>query len=312
VSPTNLQDTKLTFRVTLGKTTVLNSIALSWLAFSPSSASFASYGGQINQNQYSGSVSSDISSSIYQSQYTIYGLTLLSINSGKGINFGANIDTNFIITIGSSIPIDSFSLVYVALGQLPSKQCQNCGAANIINSGFCYSECPANTYSFTYNDGGVGCRSCSNKLGLILVNGKCVAGSSTTTTTVITQTIANAQPAPTANANTASSNTVSTNSPSSSSVSASANTQSSTSSQIANTTVINPPRRIVPAITPSLTPTPSTTNVTPTVVPASMPPTPTPVVSSVPVATPVVTPQISTVSINCPANAYYNGNECVC
>lgn len=139
VSPTNLQNSRLTFKVTLGKTTIINSIALSWVAFSPSTASFASYGGQISQNQYSGSVSSDISSSIYQSQYTIYGLTLLSILSGKAITFGANIDSNFIITIGSSIPIDSFSLVYVALGQLPGKQCEKCGAANIVNSGFCVS-----------------------------------------------------------------------------------------------------------------------------------------------------------------------------
>lgn len=173
-------------------------MALSWIAFSPTTSSFISYGGQINQNQYSGSVSSDISSSIYQSQYTIYGLTLLSILSGKAITFGANIDTNFIITIASSIPIDSFSLVYVALGQLPSKQCSNCGAANIVNSSFCVAECPANTYAFTYKDGGVACRSCSNKLGQILVNGKCIAGSSTTTTTTTTTKIATAPTTPSA------------------------------------------------------------------------------------------------------------------
>lgn len=173
-------------------------MALSWIAFSPATSSFISYGGQINQNQYSGSVSSDISSSIYQSQYTIYGLTLLSILSGKAITFGANIDTNFIITIASSIPINSFSLVYVALGQLPSKQCSNCGAANIVNSSFCVAECPANTYAFTYKDGGVACRSCSNKLGQILVNGKCIAGSSTTTTTTTTTKIATAPTTPSA------------------------------------------------------------------------------------------------------------------
>jgi hypothetical protein len=236
VSPTNLQNTKLTFKVTLGKTTVINSVALSWIAFSPSTASFASYGGQINQNQYSGSVSSDISSSIYQSQYSIYGITLLSILSGKAITFGSSIDSNFIITISSSIPIDSFSLVYVALGQLPSKQCLNCGAASILNNGFCFSECPANTYAFTYKDGGIACRSCSNKLGLILVNGKCVPGSSTTTTTVTTQTIATAQTLPVVPG---------TNNTASSSSTSSGSSSSGQSSSNVNNTVVNP-TKIVP------------------------------------------------------------------
>jgi len=235
VSPINLQNSKLTFRVTLGKTTIINSVALSWIAFSPSTASFASYGGQINQNQYSGSVSSDISSSIYQSQYSIYGITLLSILGGKAITFGSSIDSNFIITISSSIPIDSFSLVYVALGQLPSKQCLNCGAASILNNGFCFSECPANTYAFTYKDGGVACRSCSSKLGLILVNDKCVPGSSTTTTTITTQTIATAQTVPGTD-NTANSNSTSSGS-----------SGSGQGSSSVNNTVVNP-TKIVPAV----------------------------------------------------------------
>ena len=176
VSPINLQNTTLTFKITLGKTTMINSVALSWVAFSPASANFASYGGQISQNQYSGSVSSDISSSIYKSEYTIYGLTLLSITSGKGINFASSVDTDFIITISSSIAIDSFSLVYVAIGQLPGQQCQNCGEEKTVYGNACVSSCPDNTYAFTYKDGGVACRVCSGKLGLVLANGKCVAG----------------------------------------------------------------------------------------------------------------------------------------
>lgn len=171
-----MQNTTITLKVTLGKLTIINSVALSWVAFSPSTAPFLSYGGQISQNQYSGSVSSDVSSSIYQSQYTLYGLTLLSITSTKGIAFGSAIDSNFILTISSSLPIDNFALVYVALGQPAGSQCSSCGAANINNAGTCVSQCPDNTYAFSYKDGGVACRSCSSKLGLILVNGKCVPG----------------------------------------------------------------------------------------------------------------------------------------
>ncbi len=127
-------------------------------------------------------MSSDISSTIYQSQYTIYGLNLLSIISGKGIAFTSGISTDYVLTIGSSIPIDSFSLVYVTVGPLPSSLCSKCGTENLISGNFCASQCPANSYQYTYKDGGIACRTCSADLGLILVNGKCVQGSTKTTT----------------------------------------------------------------------------------------------------------------------------------
>ena len=87
LSPTNLLGTNLTIKATMGPMTVINRISLSWLAFSPATASFASYGGQISLNRYSGSQSQDISRTIHQSKYTIYGMNLISITSGKGITF---------------------------------------------------------------------------------------------------------------------------------------------------------------------------------------------------------------------------------
>ena len=128
VSPTNLQDTKLTIKLTFGKLTIIRRAAVSWIAFSPTTSEFASYGGQISQNKYEGTVSSDISSTIYQSQYTLYGLTLISILDAKTLSFTSDIDTDFILTVSSSRVIDSFSLVYVAVGVAPNRLCANCGS----------------------------------------------------------------------------------------------------------------------------------------------------------------------------------------
>jgi hypothetical protein len=137
VSPTNLQAKKLTIKLTFGKMTIIKAAAISWIAFSPSTAGFASYGGQISQNQYEGTVSSDVSSTIYKSQYTLYGLTLISLIQGKSIAFTSDIDADFILTCSSSRTIDSFSLVYIAVGVLPSKLCVNCGSEGIANGNFC-------------------------------------------------------------------------------------------------------------------------------------------------------------------------------
>lgn len=87
LSPTNLQATNLTIKVTMGRLTVINKICLSWIAFSPRESSFVSYGGQVSLNKFSGSNSQDISGSIYRSEYSIYGMNLLSITSGKAISF---------------------------------------------------------------------------------------------------------------------------------------------------------------------------------------------------------------------------------
>lgn len=89
LSPTNLQGTDLTIKVSMGRMTIINRICLSWIAFSPTTASFVSYGGQVSLNKYSGSQSQDISGNIYQSEYTIYGMNLMSITSGKGITFNS-------------------------------------------------------------------------------------------------------------------------------------------------------------------------------------------------------------------------------
>lgn len=189
VSPTNLEGTKLTIKITIGAATNLRRIWLSWLAFSPSTASFGSYGGQVSQNRYSGSVSSDVSNSLYQNTYTLYGLNLISLNSVLPLAFSSSIDSSYVLTISASSTLDSFSLVYVSVGVLPSKICDNCNNGLVANGNDCVTACPAGTFSFAYRDGGVACRTCSSKLGFILSGGRCVPGTVTTNTVTRTTTV---------------------------------------------------------------------------------------------------------------------------
>jgi hypothetical protein len=141
VSPTNLQGTKLSIKITVGSKTELRRIWLSWLAFSPATASFGSYGGQVSQSQYSGSVSSDISSTLYQSSYSFLGLNLLSLSSSQAVSFSSAIDINYVLTISATGTIDDFSLVYVSVGVLPKNICAGCGAGLVPYQNDCVSSC---------------------------------------------------------------------------------------------------------------------------------------------------------------------------
>lgn len=194
VSPSNLQGTKLTVTVTVGAATMLKRLWLSWLAFSPGTASFGSYGGQYSQNKYSGSNNKDISNSLYQTPYIFHGINLLSLSNTQPLAFTSSVDSNFILTVSASRVIDDFSIIYIAIGVQPGKHCASCGSGLVACGNNCLSSCAPGSYAFTYNDGGVGCRTCSSKLGQILSNGKCVQGSVSTSTATTTVNLYGNQP----------------------------------------------------------------------------------------------------------------------
>lgn len=235
VSPINLQGTKLSVKITVGASTTISKIWLSWLAFSPSTASFGSYGGQVSQNKYSGSISSDVSSSLYQNTYTLYGLNLVSVTSSQSLQFTSDIDNSFVLTISASSQIDSFALIYVAFGVLPSKVCSNCGQGLVASGADCVSGCPAGTYSFGYKDGGVACRTCSSKLGLMLASGRCVAATTTTTTVTTTTTLSANLPTTTQSSSTATQTTNSTRAQSTQATTSNAQTTATQTTSSANT-----------------------------------------------------------------------------
>ena len=183
VSPSNLQQLKLTISVTVGASTVLRRIWLSWLAFSPSSASFGSYGGQYSQSKFSGSVNTDISNTLYQTPYVFLGINLIAISNTQALDFTSAVDSGFVLSVSASRVVNDFSLVYIAVGVPPSKHCSSCGSGLVASGNNCLASCGPGSFAFTYKDGGVVCKTCSSKLGLILVNGKCVPGSTTTSST---------------------------------------------------------------------------------------------------------------------------------
>lgn len=157
VNPSNLQGTTLSIRINYGKTTQLKSVWVSWIAFSPVTASFTAYGGSVSRNAFTGTFNSDISSNLYQNSYLLYGLTTLSLTGTDPLAYTCQISNNFQLSISSSRNFDSLGLVYIVAGNSPSKLCAACGNNNKAFGNTCLSSCPLGTTANTYKDGGVAC-----------------------------------------------------------------------------------------------------------------------------------------------------------
>ena len=95
VAPSNLEGTTLSIKIMLGQTTQIRSIWLSYVAFSPSTASFTAYGGSISKSSFSGSFLQDISNSIYRTPYLLYGLTQMSLGGNTPLSYENTIDEGF-------------------------------------------------------------------------------------------------------------------------------------------------------------------------------------------------------------------------
>jgi len=78
-----LQGTQLAIKISIGKTSVIKYVLVSYIAFSPNTSSFLSFGGQITDKKFQGSMHQDISNNIYKASHIIYGLSLISVNGNK-------------------------------------------------------------------------------------------------------------------------------------------------------------------------------------------------------------------------------------
>ena len=87
VESNNLQNTDLSIKVQVGPTTKLTAIWISYVSFAPNTASFAAYGGVLAKTKFSGAVSQDISNSLYQTPYKLYGLSKISLYGIKNMDF---------------------------------------------------------------------------------------------------------------------------------------------------------------------------------------------------------------------------------
>jgi hypothetical protein len=85
VSPSNLQENKLTVKINIGPSSVIKKIWISYIAFSPVTATFNAYGGQFSKYNFKGTVKDDVSNTLYRSPYVLYGLVHISINGKKAL-----------------------------------------------------------------------------------------------------------------------------------------------------------------------------------------------------------------------------------
>ena len=127
----------------------------SYIAFSPSTANFVSYGGQIKKQSFSGSVTTDISNSLYRSPYTLLGLNLISLGDSAAISFETELDDAFRCEVSASRKINDFSMVYIVVG-VPVKQICSC-SGYIPYEKTCVTQCPAEYGQKAFNDGGMAC-----------------------------------------------------------------------------------------------------------------------------------------------------------
>ena len=175
-APTNLQGTTLTIGISVGPDSRVRTLWGSFIAFSPSTASFVSYGGQIKRQKFSGSVTTDISNTIYRSPYALLGLNLISLGDQSSIQFSTKLDDAFSCVVSASRTVNDFSMVYIVVG-VPVSQVCACGTGLIPYEDNCVSDCPASYGRKVFNDGGVAC-----------VHGVSSVTTTTTTTTVRQET----------------------------------------------------------------------------------------------------------------------------
>lgn len=157
VAPSNLQGSTLSFTLMFGPGTNVTSAWISFIAFSPSTASFSAYGGSLNRASFSGSLTNDVSNSLYQTPYILFGLTQISLSGQTPLDYACSINPNFQLNLASSRNFDSFGIAYIVAGNSPSKLCSSCGNGFVAYGNTCVSSCPLGTSQFTYKDGGIAC-----------------------------------------------------------------------------------------------------------------------------------------------------------
>lgn len=93
--------------------------------------------------------------------------------SGNSIQLDLSIDlTSSYLQISRSPSFSSLELGFFSLGQAPSQVCGTCN--NFISITGCQDTCPANTYPYTFPNGGKTCRTCFQPLGQIVQNNQCI------------------------------------------------------------------------------------------------------------------------------------------
>lgn len=97
----------------------LHRVEYSYIIFAPSNIPFASYGGLIAQNDFSGFYYEDTHRIIYKTNYVLYGLNKITLSGSAPLEFASVIDENFVAGLYSSRKLDELNLIYIVLGISP-------------------------------------------------------------------------------------------------------------------------------------------------------------------------------------------------
>ena len=157
-SPVGLDGTQLAVGLTVGPRTKISGITISYIAFSPSTAPFISYGGSFSRNRFTGAVEKDIAHNIYRTPFLLVGVTQLSLLNSHPVDFSCRISESFLMKVSTSRMIDSFALTYVAIGKQPDQICSHCGANYSPYEDECQLSCPNGTQVVKYPSGGAACQ----------------------------------------------------------------------------------------------------------------------------------------------------------
>ena len=74
-------------------------ISLSYIIFSPAKASFSSFGGMIDEQNFKGVYHTNVRKVIYKTDYILYGFSMLTFSSTNGQHLHTTIDGEEVMTI---------------------------------------------------------------------------------------------------------------------------------------------------------------------------------------------------------------------
>ena len=101
-----------------------STISLSYIIFSPAKASFSSYGGMLDQDNFKGIYYTNVRKIIYKTDYFLYGFSMLTFNTTNGQHLHTAIDIEEVMTIQVLERI-TFRMIYIAIGKSAKESCKN-------------------------------------------------------------------------------------------------------------------------------------------------------------------------------------------
>jgi len=118
-----MTETVLTVSAYLPTGTTTGNLSFNYIIFSPSSASFSSYGGMLDKTGFKGTLSLDIRRVLYRTAYMLYGYSMLNFSLLASQNINLAIDSDMVLTLNSANTVDSLRMIYIGIGLTSKELC---------------------------------------------------------------------------------------------------------------------------------------------------------------------------------------------